>query len=212
MKSDVPFLLVVVDGPSEARDDIPGAESPGVVRTIIQQIFGDEVAKNVAIRYWRHVRLSPQRKARGHVEKARVIALEANESTVYGAVLLLDADHDGDTRLRELKEGTSSSGVDHRTAIGIAREMVESWLLADVSLRKHPLPSDKQSDDLWGAQNDPSSNYPKHVLNRCVLMPREWTHRDAVEAFDPSRARSQSPSLHAFMAEVEALADRHYAR
>jgi len=124
----------------------------------------------------------------------------------------LDADRHGDTRLDELKEGTSASGVRARTAIGIAREMVESWLLADVSLRKHPLPSNKQCDDLWGAKDDPMSNYPKHVLRRCVLEPRDWTHREAVEAFDPSRARSQSPSLHAFMAEVEALADRHYAR
>jgi len=124
----------------------------------------------------------------------------------------LDADHDGETRLHELKEGTSSSGVHHRTAIGIAREMVESWLLADASLMMHSLPPDKGCDDLWGAKSDPTSNYPKHVLRRCILEPRGWTHRNAVQAFNPSRARSQSPSLHAFMAEVESLADRHYAR
>lgn len=212
MNSATPFLLVVVDGPSEARDELQGIEAAGVVQSIIGQIFGREVLKNLEVRYWRHIRLSPQRIARGHVEKARVIANEANESTCYGAILLLDADRDGDTRLEELREGTELSGVRKRTAIGIAREMLEAWLLADPSLVVCPLPAGKRSEELWGQKKDSMSNYPKHVLRRCVLTPRQWTHQDAVAAFEPSRARAFAPSLDEFMIEVESLADRQYAR
>jgi len=57
----------------------------------------------------------------------------ADAKTAYGAVMLLDNDHKdergGSVRLRELREGVESSGVRHRAAVGIAREMIEAWLL-----------------------------------------------------------------------------------
>ncbi len=210
MKVDKPFLLVVVDGPSEARDSTAGASSGGVVRSIIRQAFGELVEKNIEVIYWHRVKLSGLRRVRGNIEKASVIARDANESTAYGAVLLLDADGDGDTRFAELAEGAALSGVRERTAIGIAREMIEAWLLADPNLLAEPLPPGKRCEHLWGRKDDIHSNYPKHVLRRCVLEPKRLNHAQAVELFDPNRARPHAVSLDAFMREVENLASHNW--
>jgi len=205
-----PYLLVVVDGPSEARDATRGVESGGVVRKVIACIFGDDVAGSIEIQYWHHVLRPPAHRARGHAEKAKRLAELADAKTAYGAVMLLDNDHKdergGSVRLRELREGVESSGVRHRAAVGIAREMIEAWLLADPDLVTLPLPAGKRCEELWGAKDDGSSNYPKHVLRRCVLEPRAWTHVEAVEAWSPERSRPNAQSLHEFMEEVERLA------
>lgn len=212
MSEDFPFLLVAVDGPSEARDNVAGTEAGGVMHTIVRQVFGDEAARNIAIRYWRQIRLSPQRRARGHVEKACIVARSANETTAYGALLLLDADRHADARLSELREGVMQAGCPERAAVGVAREMIEAWLLADPALLSTPLPAGKGCEELWGDKGDPTSNYPKHVLRRCVLEPRGLRHADAVASFNPTRARPHAPSLDAFMTEVQALAERQYVR
>jgi hypothetical protein len=176
MTNPTPFLLVVVDGPSEARDNTPGLPAGGVVRSIIRQTFGNHVEASIDIKYWHHIGKSPLRRLRGNDDKARYVAALADETTVYGAVLLLDADGNGATRFAELEEGANSSGVRERTAIGIAKEMIEAWLLADSELVAKELPAGKQCEELWGRKNDGESNYPKHVLRRCVLEPKRLTH------------------------------------
>ncbi len=206
MTSGYPFLLVVVDGPSEARDALAGAEAGGVVRTILARVFGEEAARSLEVRYWRHIPRSPLRGSSSHAEKARRMIALADQTTAYGAVLLLDNDHTGDRRLAELRQGLEDSQLGHRAAVGVAREMIEAWLLADAALLAKPLPPGKKTEDLWGAKEDPASNYPKHVLRRCVLDPRGWSHGEAVEAWSVDRARPHAPSLDAFVAEVERLA------
>jgi hypothetical protein len=201
-----PFLLVVVDGPSEARDAQAGAEAGGVVRTILARIFGEDAARSLAVRYWRHIPRSPLRGSGGHAEKARRMTVLADQTTAYGAVLLLDNDHTGDRRLEELRRGVQDSGLGHRAAVGVAREMIEAWLLADPALLARTLPSGKRCEDLWGSKEDTSSNYPKHVLRRCVLDPRGWSHQDAIGAWSVERSRPNAPSLDAFVTEVERLA------
>jgi hypothetical protein len=177
---------------------------------VIEHVFGGDVARNIEIQYWHRIRLSPLRRARGFIEKARQLARLADATTAYGAVMLLDNDHKDDrgesVRLRELQEGVEASGVRHRAAVGIAREMIEAWMLADSDLLALPLPSGKRCEELWGAKDDRESSYPKHVLERCVLAPRSWTHVQAVDAWSPERARPNAPSLQAFMDEVEHLA------
>jgi len=134
-----------------------------------------------------------------------MIAL-ADQTTAYGAVLVLDNDHTGDRRLAELRAGVARSSLPHRAAIGVAREMVEAWVLADPELLVKQLPAGKTSEELWGAKDDGASGYPKHVLKRCVLEPRRWLHPDAVAAWSFDRARPHAPSLDAFAREVERLA------
>lgn len=221
-----PWLLVVVDGPSEVRD----AEEPDVARGVVTKIlghsFGDECVRNLSVQYWRHLKESPLRKespvrkARGdvrrhgrHAAKAAWLAALGNATTAYGTVILLDNDHDqrGD-RWEALRAGVDASGEAVRTAFGLAREMVEAWLLADQKLLARPLPKGKRCEDLWGQKDDPTSNYPKHVLRRCVLEPRGWTFPQAVEAWDQSRARANSASLDDFLSQVERLADAQYVR
>lgn len=206
MTSGYPFLLVVVDGPSEARDHLVGAEAGGVVHAIVRRVFGAEVAGNIEVRYWRHVPRSPLRAGSGHAEKARRMIVLADQTTAYGAVLLLDNDHTGHRRLEELRRGVEMSELGSRAAVGVAREMIEAWLLADPDLLAQPLPHGKTCEGLWGAREDGSSNYPKHVLRRCVLDPRGWAHHDAIAAWDVDRARPNASSLGAFLAEVEQLA------
>lgn len=206
MTPSYPYLLVVVDGPSEARDAAPGVEGGGVVRTIIARIFGPEVARHITVRYWHHIPLSPLRTRIGHEEKARRMIALADQTTAYGAVMVLDNDHTGERRLAELRAGVERSSLPHRAAVGVAREMVEAWILADPELLVKQLPAGKTSEELWGAKNDGASSYPKHVLKRCILEPRGWSHHEAVEAWSFDRARPHAPSLEAFAREVERLA------
>jgi hypothetical protein len=221
-----PWLLVVVDGPSEVRDAEDPDVARGVVTKILAQSFGDEWVRNLSVRYWRHLRESPLRKeaplrkGRGdlrlhgrHADKAARLAALGSETTAFGTVILLDNDHDQRSdRWEALRAGVEASGAEARTAFGLAREMVEAWLLADQKLLVRPLPKGKRCEDLWGQKDDPTSNYPKHVLRRCVLEPRGWTFPQAVEAWDQGRARSNSASLDDFLSQVERLADAQYVR
>lgn len=215
----MPFwLLVVVDGPSEVRLGGDPDVARGVVTKILAQNFGEECAKGVSIRYWHQVSKSPLRdtetphrklpdsvrKHGGHAEKAYQLA-RLGTTTAYGTVILLDSDNHPE-RWDALKEGVAASGEAARTAYGLAREMVEAWLLADPSLLAEPLPRGKRCEDLWGSKRDPKSNYPKHVLRRCVLEPNGWTFPQAVEKWSPVRARRNSASLNAFISQIEALA------
>lgn len=207
------WLLVVVEGPSEAKDDVPGGERRGVVIKILEEVFGRECAQGATIRYWRYVKRSPLRgeeglARRGFAAKASYFA-RLGEATAYGTVLLIDNDNDvQQDRLAELTHGVESVGLRERTAVGVARQMLESWLLADEHLLVTALPAGKSSEELWGSKKDGSSNYPKHVLRRCILEPKGWEHWQAIENWEPGRARTSSGSLGAFSGEIEELARR----
>ena len=213
--SDGAWLLVVVDGPSEVRRD-DGGRRDGVVVRLIAQIFGDECAQNVTLMYWRHVRqrLSPLRRRRpqsmkGWAVQARYLSKLGN-ATGFGTVLLADNDNDSrQDRLGELRRGVAESDMTGRTAVGVARQMLEAWLLADPSLLERPLPAGKTCEMLWGDKDDPASNYPKHVLYRCVQEPRSWTLNEVIEHWQPSAAQAHSPSLRAFMEELDRLAGQY---
>jgi len=86
----------------------------------------------------------------------------------------------------------------------------EAWMLADPKLVQRTLPAGKKPESLWGKKHDSRSNHPSQVLRRCVLEPSRISHNEAVDQFDPSRARPHAPSLDAFMSEVEALAERQF--
>jgi len=219
-----PWLLVVVDGPSEVRD----AEEPDVARGVVTKIlghsFGEECVRHLSVRYWRHLKGSPLRKESSlrkgqgdlrmhgrHARHAAWLASLGNATTAFGTVILLDNDHDQRSDRREaLRAGVAAAGAEARTAFGLAREMVEAWLLADPELLARPLPRGKRCEDLWGSKDDRSSNYPKHVLHRCVLEPRGWTFPRAVEAWSQGRAREHSASLDDFLSQVERLAQTQY--
>lgn len=217
-----PWLLVVVDGESEAKQGLAwtnrrgakrqGLSGPvGAVCKIIEYCFGREAGQHLTLMYWHHVERSPLRpkpSARwgAWAEKARTAA-NLGGRTKYGAILLVDNDHNAEQKRDEqLKLGVEHSRQVQRTAYGVAREMLEAWLLADPRLPHPDTPLPKRPEDLWGDKGQPQSNYPKHVLKRCTLEPRGWEYPNAVEEWAPERARPHSPSLDAFMAQVEHLA------
>jgi hypothetical protein len=214
------WLLVVVDGPSEVRDGEDFDVATGVVTKILAQSFSEECASNVSVRYWRQIKESPLREAQNalrgygrHAAKAYRLAKLGSATTAYGTVMLLDNDHDQhNDRRKNLSVGVEAAGALARTAFGLAREMVEAWLLADQNLLERPLPKGKGCEDLWGQKDNRASNYPKHVLRRCVLEPRGWTFLQAVEAWSQDRARKNSASLHDFLSQVERLAHTQYVR
>lgn len=206
-----PWLLVVVEGPSEVGGD---EERRGAVTKLVARVFGTECAANSTVTYWRQVSgfRSPrrqQRTLRGFAAKAEFLA-KLGAPTAYGTVLVVDNDRDtGQDRLDELQKGVKSAGLKQRSATGVAMQMLEAWLLADPELLSTPLPAGSICETLWGAKNDPTSNYPKHVLRRCVLEPRSWTLDDAIEEWEPERARSNAGSLDAFIEELRSLAAQY---
>lgn len=205
-----PWLLVVVDGPSE-MDDVGG----GAIRQIVRGAFGAVVAENLNVMYWsqvnRRLHADEVQRGRSYAQRAVKAARMGKETTAYGTILLLDNDHGTQDHLAEIRDALAArEELPEHSAVGVAREMIEAWLLADPALCSPALLPKRPPDALWGAKRDPSSNHPKRVLERIVLAPRGWRHRDATNAWDPARARPHSPSLDAFMGEVEALARRQW--
>lgn len=207
-----PWLLVVVEGPSEAKEGIQGVERQGGVIKIIAEVFGKECAQKATIQYWRYIRTSPLRKQQptnGFAAKAAHCAL-LGKATAYGTVLLVDNDNDRkQDRLAELRRGVENVGLSDRTAVGVARQMLEAWLLADEELLAAALPPGTSCEELWGTKTDRSSNYPKHVLARCVLEPNQWTLAHALDHWDPGRAQTRCKSLREFYDEVRRLAGQY---
>ncbi len=206
-----PYLLVVVEGPSEARPGDDG--SRGVVVRLVREVFGAEVASNILVRFWRHVELSPRRSREKtadlktvYAQKAYVASKVGDRTTAYGTVIVIDNDHTGIVRIQELCRGIDASGSRGRVAVGVARETIEAWVLADRELLAVPIPVGKGVEELWGDRHDPLANHPKHALHRCVLAPREWHFPDAVERWEPSRARPHARSLDEFIGELQRLA------
>lgn len=208
MSNVYPYLLIVVEGPSEVRKDERSCR--GAIVRLIREVFGAEITGALKVEYIRHIRPSPLRKYPrdlGHHALRCCIAAQAGDATTaYGTVVVIDADRHGSQRYEELVQGAEASGCRARVAVGVATEMIESWLLADPQLPVVPLPSGKSAEALWGSRHDGESNFPKHVLLRCVLTPRGWEFQDAVEPWNPSDARRHAPSLDAFLLELEALA------
>lgn len=212
MSDAYPYLLVVVEGPSEVRRG--EHECRGAIVRLISQVFGAEVTAALETQYIRHIRPSPLRSRDGgpprdlknYALKAWIAARVGDATTAYGTVIVIDADGHGMARLDELQRGAEASGCRARVAVGVATEMLEAWLLADPGLLSQALPAGKRAEDLWGDKHDGDSNYPTHVLRRCVLDPKRWMFQDAVEPWSPAAARLQAPSLEAFLAELEALA------
>jgi hypothetical protein len=210
-----PWLLVVVDGPSEIHDVRDGTDAGGVVRQIVRQgfgAFGDLAAQGLEFMPWKRFNRSPLRgegeRITDRVEIARRLARIGHTRAGWGTILLVDNDHKDRDWCAEFHAVISAERLRERTAIGVAREMIEAWLLADPALcPPEDLPR-RPPDRLWGEKRTADSNHPKQVLRRLVLERRDWKFRDAVSAWDPTRARQHSPSLDAFMQEVEALAQR----
>lgn len=208
MSEHKPWLLVVVDGETEANR----THGSGVVYTLVQEMIGEEAAKGAEYIYWKEVgsRLSPRRRMgtslRGYRAKAEALAKIAEATTAYGAaVMLVDRDHEEEqARGEALGRGVEDAGRAKMCAVGEAVEDIEAWILADAGLLTRALPV--PCEQLWGSEADAESNHPKRVLERCVLRDRGWEAHDAVRAWDWGRAQDNAGSLRAFVGELRRLA------
>lgn len=67
----------------------------------------------------------------------------------------------------------------------VPKEMIESWLLADVNAFSQPI---KQTDlprkpeEIWGAKDDPYSDRPKYYLERVLKKSGQEANRDTSAA------------------------------
>lgn len=226
---DAAYVLVVVDGPSKARGERGDDSAKGAVSRLVTEQLG-VTPPNLDVQYWHHAvgSVSPRRtgvpRLRGHAEKADRLLRRARTLGRCLCVFVLDADGKGarplvdgvsypvapglrqlPIKLADLVEWRALVEDSHAVAIGIAVEMIEAWLLADPELAPRSASGAASAETLWGDKHDAKSNYPRHVVRRTVLEPRNWTHADAVQASDADRASENAFWLRAFREELRAL-------
>lgn len=186
-------MLVILfgEGKTDYGQPIPGGWQEGPIQNIIRQACAGISVDFVCIEKGEIAKIPLQRrhaeeiKGKGSVSfKLCIIARQRNINNV---ICYSDADREQCTRndklhlsrrhgsvRREIMSGFVSFG-DERI-IGIAMvplTMIECWLLSDIVAYKHSfkhcpdnftLP--REPEFLWGSKHDPSSDYPKNVINR----------------------------------------------
>ena len=215
--------LVVVEGATE----MGGAGYIGVLEELLDRLFEDEdaeLAGALGCGEWEAVeapelefvhgaRLSqfvPNRVLRKPLPKgmAKLVARALHYGRSYDAVIfLVDNDHD-DPRRSEVEGAFAACHRPH--AWGVAKEMVEAWLIADADLLS-PVGFDtrgKRPEDLWGDPHNSQSGHPKRVFIRACSEAR-LSPPEARERWCLTRAAPNSPSLREFCVRVvDLLRDR----
>lgn len=196
----------------------------GVVRIMMQAVlerhFGREIQDwEIAVERLPHLHGES-----GYVAKVRAAIKEARRRECSCVAVVVDRDRTtpGDRRMKRLQEGRADAqrGPDsrlaelaHRTALGVAVECVEAWLLADeVALtRALATPVGRVSNPETLAGKPGTDQHPKQVL--LALFPRkiecstgEMLERIAHEVEDPGTVESRCPSFGAYAAELRARA------
>ena len=99
----------------------------------------------------------------------------------------------------------------------VPKEMTESWLLADEMAyesaygHKPDNPAlPKMPESVWGSEEDPKSNYPKHVIERVLIQyyksPNRETYREIAENCNIITLMDQCPkSFRRFFDDIYAL-------
>ncbi|HBQ11623.1 MAG TPA: hypothetical protein DEF51_10845 [Myxococcales bacterium] len=120
-------------------------------------------------------------------------------------------------RVRErIRAGLSGSEIP--VLIATPSRMLEAWVLGDPrAIREHAAagapPAPANPETLWGAKRDPTSDYPKHVLKRCLGAPYDAdllmriAEISNLEAMGQSCPESFGPFLSASRELAEACAD-----
>jgi hypothetical protein len=161
----------------DASDERRGAVSV-LVRRLLEQKWGREVADwelERAVLPRAHHR---SEEVSGYPRKVLLAITEAAARKCSSVVIVVDRDRtDGGSRLAELREGRALAEADgkplaYRTALGVAIEMVEAWLLADEKALNEalglapPTPAIADPEQLDGGPR--TDTYPKSVFRSLV--------------------------------------------
>lgn len=220
------YLLLVGEGVSETGTDF----REGFFSCLLSQLAaGDDHAlpELLGVRPWDAAHL-PTCHYRSGLELARTVQLDSPQPhgmeraaaralraaqilQCDAVVLLVDNDHQRERRA-ELDRGFADCPLPH--AHSVAKEMLESWLLADPeALSPVVVTLSKPPENIWGAKRDPQSEYPKNVLRR-ALTEAGIGFAEVLGNWAVSRAAPRAPLLCAFcrMIVVELLSNHTLCR
>jgi hypothetical protein len=163
-----------------AGDD--GDDRRGAVSVLVRRLLEEKLGRDVADREIEREVL-PRVHARsdqvsGYPRKVLLAITEAALRGCTSVAIVVDRDRTpGGSRLAELRAGrtlaeTNGVPLAYRTALGVAVEMVEAWLLADEQalnevLRPAP-PAEAISDPEQLAGGPRTDSYPKTVFRKLV--------------------------------------------
>lgn len=168
---------------SEGRRDLGSPEpfaphaEPGPLRVLVGRVLGDRDALYIETRAFGRVHGTRGGTGLGGFARKTCRALrDAKRDGDDAVVIVVDRDgHSGKGKLAELLSGRDAAAVPVASAIGVAQEMVESWLMGDATgwraayPHADPPPADPETD----TGDRRSERYAKKVLED-LLEP----HRD----------------------------------
>lgn len=218
--------LIVGEGPSE----IGSADRVGFLGCLVRQLADDgsdvlagvldcdvwnpvevpeikAVAAQVLVKSFRSTLQQPQPKG---MARLSALALAAAQALQCDAVVVLIDNDRKRSRRAELADGLGDG--DFPAACGVAKEMLEAWLLADPEAFTETPDSGRLPEDLWGQKDDPDSRHPKCVFRRTLAQSRMKRH-DVLERWHVERAAPRAPWLCDFCrALLRLLCDRALCR
>jgi hypothetical protein len=208
--------LLVGDGPSE----IGTADRGRFLQVLLTQLADDNDARLVATlgcEAWESVVL-PEMATRTGAQLASEVCIPAPQPkgmalvvarALHAAqilqcdavVVLVDNDHKPKRR-NDLQAGFA--GCQTPCAGGVAKEMLEGWIIADGEVLPTPITITKQPEDIWGDKRDPDSEHPKCVLKR-ALAAAGVDYADVLEHWSVARAAQRAPWLRDFCRQLVVL-------
>ena len=172
-----------------------------LVRRLLEEKFGREVSdweieRDVLPRV--HVDSGA---VSGYPRKVLLAIEEASARECSSVAIVVDRDRsDGGKRLGHLREGRDMAEqqghpLAHKTALGVAIEMVEAWLLADEQALNHALELDPKVSALTdpeGLDGGPrTEGYPKAILTKLI----ERRRSAGTAAYDQIAERARLDAL-----------------
>lgn len=161
-------------------------------------------------------------KSRGHAIKAERLAKYAEKKKYQVAICYIDCDSRDDkefnSKAQAVRDGFANSGVRIKCIPMIPKAMIENWLLADEGAHakvfqkapsKPPLPS--HPEEIWGKDNDPTSNHPKCFLRRVLKQYQKISEGylyDLALHSKPETLKQKCPvSYSSFFNEMQKISD-----
>ncbi|MBX3474236.1 MAG: DUF4276 family protein [Planctomycetes bacterium] len=202
-------VLVLSEGSLDVSRD-PTGERLGAVRILARRAlahYGVNVP-DAAIESGFFSRFHSGTTARGHKKRmqATLRDVDLSRKDVTAVVVVVDADGDGASRLRELKAGrddAKSAGVmiATKSPVGVAVEMVEAWLLGDPNAVTQILDREE------GGTNPEGHRDPKNQVLRPWIEEAGKDHRavydELAERADIEAVSGRCRSFKRFMKDVE---------
>lgn len=180
---------------------------PSVEIDIIQKTRND-LQKETSV-------LTKRRGIHKHITDIDRLAMVAKKSKCSHIAYHQDADGNSAGIYESIIGKFSEYAESYKCLAIVPKEMIESWLMADeqayTSLfkfkpNKPTLPA--KPEDVWGAKDDPDSDYPKHVIRRILgqyhLTPNRDTFAQIAELSNINTLKTRCPiSFARFFAEMQ---------